>query len=119
MTPGTRRAWSARLALLLTAVAAVWLVVAAATHGLWVFLLVAAVLVLVVSAAYWFLADRGWRRTAALVVLLGVPVAAIVRLVMAAFLFPLLVAVGLLVLAAGAGREALAPRAARSGCPST
>jgi len=109
MTPGTRRAWSARLALLLTAVAAVWLVVAAATHGLWVFLLVAAVLVLVVSAAYWFLADRGWRRTAALVVLLGVPVAAIVLLVMAGLLVPLLVAVGLLVLAVGAGREALAP----------
>ena len=109
MTPGARRAWSARLALLLAALAGLWLIVAAATHGLWVFLLVAAVLVLVVSAAYWFLAERGWRRTAALVVLVGVPVVAVVLLVMSGLLVPLVVAVGLLVVALGAGREALAP----------
>lgn len=109
MTPGERRAWSARLALVLAVLSGAWLVVAAATHGVRFLLLVAVVLVLVVAAGYWFLAERGWRRTASLVVVLGAPLVMAVLLVRSGMLVPLLVSAGLLVMAVGAGREALAP----------
>ena len=102
---------------MLAALAGGWLVVAAATHGTWHIVLVAAGLVLEVAAGYWFLAERGWRRAASLVVLLVVPLAMVVVLAGTGMLVPLVISLGLLVLAFGAGRDALTPADAADGMP--
>ena len=112
-----RQAWWARLALVLAALGAVGLVTAAGSHGLWLFLLVTGAVVVLVAAAYSFLALRGWRRTASLVVVLAVPLVMVVLLVRDDLLLPLLGCAGLFVLAVGAGRVALTPQVDTRGMP--
>lgn len=109
MTPHHRQTWSARLSLALWLLTGVVLVVVAATRTAPVLVLATILLVLTVAAAYWFLARRGWRRRAALAVLLACPVALVVLLVAADLVLPLLVAGGLVLGAVAAGRRALSP----------
>src|SRR4051812_18565407 len=89
-----RRPWWARLALVLAALGVVGLVVAAATHGFWLFLVVALAVVVFVAAGYSFLAFRGWRRTASVVVVVAVPLTVVVLLVANRLLLELLVCAG-------------------------
>src|SRR4051794_13800736 len=106
-----RRPWWARLALALAVLGVVGLVVAAASRGLWVFLAVAVAVIAFVSAAYSFLATRGWRRTVSLVVVLAIPLLLVVLLALNDLLLPLLVCAFVFALAVGAGRAALTPEA--------
>lgn len=108
-TGSRRRAWWARLALALAALALLGLVVEAATRALWLFLVVAVAVVVFVAAGYWFLALRGWRRTACLVVVVAVPLGLVVLLASNQLVLTLLVCSGVLVLAVGASRVALTP----------
>ena len=112
-----RRPWWARLALVLAALGVVGLVVAAATHGFWLFIVVALAVVVFVAAGYSFLAFRGWRRTASVVVVVAVPLAVVVLLVANRLLLELLVCAGVFALAVEAGRRALTPGGSSGGMP--
>jgi diacylglycerol kinase family enzyme len=115
VTVSGRRPWWARLALVLAALGAVGLVVAAATHGVWLFLMVAVAVVVFVAAGYSFLAFRGWRRTLSLVVVLAVPLLVVVLLAANDLLPALLICAAVFGLAVGAGRKALTPEAHTEG----
>jgi len=112
-----RQAWRARLSLLLAALAVLDLIGAAASHALWLFLVVTGAVVVLVAAAYSFLAVRGWRRTVALTVVLAVPVVLVVLLVLDDLLLQLVAGGVLVALAVAAGRMALTPDAGREGMP--
>ncbi|GAA2747536.1 hypothetical protein GCM10009868_37420 [Terrabacter aerolatus] len=117
MTGSGRRAWWARLALVLAALALLGLVLVAATRALWLLLVVALAVVVVVGAGYSFLALRGWRRTVCLVVVLAVPPGLVVLLALNGLVLPLLTCAAVLVLAVGAGRVALTPEAGAERMP--
>ena len=117
MNGSERHPWWARLALVLAVLGIIGLVSAAASRALWLFLVVTIAVVAFVAAGYSFLALRGWRRTACLVVALAAPLALVVLLAVNDLLLPLLVCAGLFALAVGAGRVALTPEADTEGMP--
>ena len=117
MTGSRRRAWWARLALVLAALALGGLVAVAATRALWLFLVAALAVVVFVAAGYSFLAVRGWRRTVCLVVVLAVPTGLVVLLASNDLVLPLLACAGVSGLAVGASRVALTPEAGVESMP--
>src|SRR6476661_3422364 len=117
MTRSRRRAWWARLALVLAALAPGGLVAVAATRALWLFLVAALAVVVFVAAGYSFLAVRGWRRTVCLVVLLAIPTGLVVLLASNDLVLPLLACAGVSGLAVGASRVALTPEAGAESMP--
>jgi diacylglycerol kinase family enzyme len=117
MTRSRRRAWWARLALVLAALALGGLVAVAATRALWLFLVAALAVVVFVAAGYSFLAVRGWRRTVCLVVLLAIPTGLVVLLASNDLVLPLLACAGVSGLAVGASRVALTPEAGAESMP--
>lgn len=117
MSASARRAWWARLALVLAALAALGLVAVAARRGLWLFLVVAAAVVVFVAAGYLFLALRGWRRTVALIVVAAVPLGVVVLLALNDLVLPLLACAAGFALAVGACRVALTPEAGAESMP--
>ena len=117
MTGSGRRAWWARLALVLAALALGGLVAVAATRALWLFLVAALAVVVFVAAGYSFLAVRGWRRTVCLVVVLAVPTGLVVLLASNDLVLPLLACAGVSGLAVGASRVALTPEAGAESMP--
>ena len=123
MTPragtGSRvtRRWLARAVFLLMVAAAVVLAAGSGGHGGGLLLAVLVCLVVVLAATYWFLAHRGWVRTAALVLLVSAPLVAAVLVVRAGLLTVLLAVAVLLLLAVVAGRAALAPDADHARMP--
>jgi diacylglycerol kinase family enzyme len=117
MTGSGRRAWWARLALVLAALALGGLVAVAATRALWLFLVAALAVVVFVAAGYSFLAVRGWRRTVCLVVLLAIPTGLVVLLASNDLVLPLLACAGVSGLAVGASRVALTPEAGAESMP--
>lgn len=117
MTRSRRRAWWARLALVLAALAPGGLVAVAATRALWLFLVAALAVVVFVAAGYSFLAVRGWRRTVCLVVVLAVPTGLVVLLASNDLVLPLLACAGVSGLAVGASRVALTPEAGAESMP--
>lgn len=117
MTRSRRRAWWARLALVLAALALGGLVAVAATRALWLFLVAALAVVVFVAAGYSFLAVRGWRRTVCLVVVLAVPTGLVVLLASNDLVLPLLACAGVSGLAVGASRVALTPEAGAESMP--
>jgi diacylglycerol kinase family enzyme len=117
MTGSGRRAWWARLALVLAALALGGLVAVAATRALWLFLVAALAVVVFVAAGYSFLAVRGWRRTVCLVVVLAIPTGLVVLLASNDLVLPLLACAGVSGLAVGASRVALTPEAGAESMP--
>jgi diacylglycerol kinase family enzyme len=117
MTGSGRRAWWARLALVLAALALGGLVAVAATRALWLFLVAALAVVVFVAAGYSFLAVRGWRRTVCLVVVLAIPTGLVVLLASNDLVLPLLACGGVFGLAVGASRVALTPEAGAESMP--
>ena len=117
MDGSERHPWWARLALVLAVLGILGLVGAAASRALWLVLVVTIAVVAFVAAGYSFLALRGWRRTACLVVALAAPLALVVLLALNDLLLPLLVCVGLFALAVAAGRVALTPGTDTEGMP--
>ncbi|WP_374967829.1 diacylglycerol/lipid kinase family protein [Terrabacter sp. BE26] len=117
MSSGGRRAWWARLALILAALAVLGLGVAAESRGVRLLLLVACAVVLFVVAGYSVLAFRAWRRALGVLVLVAVPVGLVVVLLLNELVLPVIVCVAVLALAVGAGRIALTPEAADEGMP--
>ena len=117
MTRSRRRAWWARLAIVLAALALGGLVAVAATRALWLFLVAALAVVVFVAAGYSFLAVRGWRRTVCLVVVLAVPTGLVVLLASNDLVLPLLACAGVSGLAVGASRVALTPEAGAESMP--
>ena len=117
MTGSGRRAWWARLALVLAALALGGLVAVAATRAVWLFLVAALAVVVFVAAGYSFLAVRGWRRTVCLVVVLAIPTGLVVLLASNDLMLPLLACAGVFGLAVGASRVALTPEAGAESMP--
>ena len=106
-TGTTGQRWLARTSLAAVVLAAVVLVGFALDGGLLLMLVAAALVALMAASAYWFLAERGPRRWVALALLIACPVVVIVLLVQDNLVWVLLVAVGLVLVAAGTGRAAL------------
>ena len=106
MNVRTRR-WLARasFALMLAAVALVLAV--AGWHSLTLVALAAVGACAVLAGAYWFLANRGALRWIALVLVVAAPVLILLAFAHARLLWVAIVAVALIVLAAGIGRTAL------------
>ncbi|MGZ6677851.1 MAG: diacylglycerol/lipid kinase family protein [Nocardioides sp.] len=123
MTPGAGvwgrlpRRWLARLTFVLVLAAGVVLVVGSAEHGAPLLLTVLAGIVVVLASTYWFLANRGWLRTLALVLLVAAPVAVAWTVVAAGLVLELLVVAALLLVALTTGRAALAPPGGRARMP--
>jgi diacylglycerol kinase family enzyme len=106
-TGTTGQRWLARTSLAAVVLAALVLVGFALDGGLLLMLVAAALVALMAASAYWFLAERGLRRWVALAVLIACPIVVIVLLVQDHLVWVLLVAVGLVLVAAGTGRAAL------------
>ena len=106
MTTKTRR-WLARasFALMLAAVALVLAV--AGWRSVTLVLLAAVGVCAVLAGGYWFLANRGVRRWLALVLVVAAPVLILVAFVLHSLLWVAVVAVALMVAAAGTARAAL------------
>ena len=106
MTTKTRR-WLARasFALMLAAVALVLAV--AGWHSLTLVALGAVGVCAVLAGGYWFLANRGVRRWLALALVVAAPVLILVAFTRASLLWVAVVAVALMILAAGTARSAL------------
>ena len=109
--------WLARAAFLLVLAAAVVLVGFAGLASLAMVAVGAVGACLVVAGEYLFLAHRGVVRWVALAVVIVAPVAVLVIFALHGVLWVAVVAVALLALAAGAGRQALKPPAADPGMP--
>ena len=107
--------WLARAAFLLVLAAAADMIGFAGLASLAMVAVGAAGACLVVAGCYVFLAHRGVLRWLALAVVVLAPVAVLVIFALHRLLWVALVAVALIVLAAGAGRRALAPAAASPG----
>ena len=106
MTTMTRR-WLARasFALMLAAVALVLAV--AGWHSLTLIAFAAIGVCAVLAGAYWFLANRGVQRWIALALVVAAPVLILVAFTRASLLWVAIVAVALMILAAGTARTAL------------
>lgn len=103
----TRRRWLARLSFLLVIAAVVILVVFAGGHSIALIASGVIALCLMVAGGYWFLANRGLVRWAALLCTIAVPVALIVVYATRHLLWVAIVSVAALVLALLAAREAM------------
>jgi diacylglycerol kinase family enzyme len=106
MTTATRR-WLARASFVLMFAAAVLLLAAAGWRSLGLVGLAVAGVCAVLAGGYWFLASRGVRRWLALVLAVAGPVLIVVVFVRASLLWVAVVAVALMVAAAGTARAAL------------
>ncbi|GAA2017671.1 hypothetical protein GCM10009740_01480 [Terrabacter terrae] len=117
MNGSRHKAWWARLALVLAALGVVGLAAAAASRDVRLLLTVALAVVVFVTAGYSFLAFRGWRRSLSLVVLVALPLALAALVALNHLLLPLVLCVGVFVLAVAASRVALMPGDAEQGMP--
>jgi diacylglycerol kinase family enzyme len=102
----TRR-WLARASFALMFAAAVLLLAVAGWRSLALVTFAVIGVCAVLAGGYWFLAHRGVLRWAALVLVVGAPVVILVVLARASLLWAAVVAVALMVLAAGTARAAL------------
>ena len=102
----TRR-WLARASFALMFAAVVLLLAAAGWRSLALVTFAVIGVCAVLAGGYWFLAHRGVLRWAALVLVVGAPVVILVVLARASLLWAAVVAVALMVLAAGTARAAL------------
>jgi hypothetical protein len=109
--------WLARAAFLLVLAAVADMIGFAGLASLAMVAVGAAGACLVVAGGYVFLAHRGVLRWLALAMVILAPVTVLVIFAGHRLLWVALVAVALIVLAAGAGRRALAPRPPIGGCP--
>ncbi|MGN6636799.1 MAG: diacylglycerol/lipid kinase family protein, partial [Oryzihumus sp.] len=100
--------WLARGAFAAVALAALSLVAFAIMDALWLLVTAALGVMLVVASAWWFLTRRGLQRWVALALVVVVPVVLVVLFIVGHLLWVALLALGLLLLAAAAAREALA-----------
>lgn len=107
-TPGARR-WLARASLALLVAAVLVLAVASSLEGARLLVDVLVCVVVIVAAAYWFLAHRGVLRALALVLLVATPLVLGWVVARAGLLPELVVALALLALGVRAGRQALEP----------
>lgn len=103
----TRRRWLARLSFLLVIAAVVILVVFTGGHSIALIASGVIALCLMVAGGYWFLANRGLVRWAALLCTIAVPVALIVVYATRHLLWVAIVSVAALLLALLAAREAM------------
>jgi diacylglycerol kinase family enzyme len=81
----------------------------AGRRGVWLVLLTVATVLVVLTAGYWFLLQRGLLRWVALALALGAPVAVLVVFAANRLLWVALLAAGLMAAAVTAGRAALRP----------
>jgi diacylglycerol kinase family enzyme len=109
--------WLARSAFALVLAAAADLIGFADLASLAMVAVGAAGACLMLAGGYWFLAHRGVLRWVAFAVVVLAPAAVLVIFALHGLLWVALVAVALIVLAAGAGRRALAPAATDPGMP--
>jgi hypothetical protein len=116
MTAMTRR-WLARasFALMLAAVALV--IAVAGWRSLTLVALAVIGVCAVLAGAYWFLANRGVLRWIALVLMVGAPVLILVTFALHSLLWAAVVAVALMVAAAGTARTALSTGGQDGGMP--
>jgi diacylglycerol kinase family enzyme len=116
MTTRDRR-WLARGALALVLAAVVLLLAVAGWRGLAMIGLTAIGVCLVLAGGYWFLANRGAARWLSLILVIAAPVLILVTFALHSLLWVAIVAVVLMLLAAGTGRAALRTDAAPAGMP--
>ena len=116
MTTMTRR-WLARasFALMLAAVALVLAV--AGWHSLTLIAFAAIGVCAVLAGGYWFLANRGVQRWIALALVVAAPVLILVAFTRAGLLWVAIVAVALMILAAGTARTALSTEGQNAAMP--
>jgi diacylglycerol kinase family enzyme len=103
------RRWAARASLGLAVLVVVVLLAFAGRRGVWLVLLTVATVLVVLTAGYWFLLQRGLLRWLALALVLGAPVAVLVVFAANRLLWVALLAAGLIAAAVTAGRAALRP----------
>jgi diacylglycerol kinase family enzyme len=103
------RRWAARASLGLGVLVVVVLLTFAGRRGVWLVLLTVATVLVVLTAGYWFLLQRGLLRWVALALALGAPVAVLVVFAANRLLWVALLAAGLMAAAVTAGRAALRP----------
>ena len=106
MTTMTRR-WLARASFALMLAAVVLVLAVAGWHSLTLIAFAAVGVCAVLAGGYWFLANRGVRRWAALALVVAAPVLILVAFTRASLLWVAVVAVALMVAAAGTARAAL------------
>jgi diacylglycerol kinase family enzyme len=116
MTMRDRR-WLARAALALVLAAVVLLLAVAGWRSLTMIGLTAIGVCLVLAGGYWFLAHRGLVRWLALILVLAAPVLILVTFALHRVLWVAIVAVLLMLLAAGTGRTALRTGNSPAGMP--
>ena len=116
MTMRDRR-WLARAAFALVLAAVVLLLAVAGWRGLAMIGLTVIGVCLVLAGGYWFLANRGVTRWLSLILVIAAPVLILVTFALHGLLWVAIVAVVLMLLAAGTGRAALGTDAAPAGMP--
>jgi diacylglycerol kinase family enzyme len=99
--------WLARASFALMLASAAVLLAFAGRHSVTLIVFAVAAVCVMMAGAYWFLANRGVLRWAALVLVIAVPVAVLVSYALARLLWVAVVAVALMLLAAAAARLAL------------
>jgi diacylglycerol kinase family enzyme len=100
--------WLARASLALAAAGAAVLLAFAGWHSITLIVFAAAAVCAVLAGAYWFLANRGALRWAALLLVIGAPAAILTVFALAGLLWVAVAAVALLVAAAALARISLA-----------
>ena len=108
MTAMTRR-WLARASFALMFAAAVLVLAVAGWRSVTLVVLTAVGVCAVLAGGYWFLANRGVRRWLALALVVAAPVLILVAFALHSLLWVAVVAVALMVAAAGTARAALGP----------
>jgi diacylglycerol kinase family enzyme len=116
MTTRERR-WLARAAFALVLAAVVLLLAVAGWRSLTMILLTVIGVCAVLAGGYWFLANRGVVRWLSLILVIGAPVLILVTFALHSLLWVAIVAVVLMLLAAGTGRIALRTDGAPAGLP--
>jgi diacylglycerol kinase family enzyme len=116
MTTRDRR-WLARGALALVLAAVVLLLAVAGWRSLPMIGLTAIGVCLVLAGGYWFLANRGVTRWLSLILVIAAPVLILVTFALRSLLWVAIVAVVLMLLAAGTGRAALRTGSGPAGMP--
>ena len=106
MTATTRR-WLARASFALMLAAVVLVLAVAGWHSVTLIAFAVVGVCAVLAGGYWFLANRGVRRWGALVLAVAAPVLIVVVFARASLLWVAVVAVALMILAAGTARTAL------------
>jgi diacylglycerol kinase family enzyme len=111
------RRWLARAAFALLLAAVVLLLAVAGWRSLTLIGLAAIGVCLVLAGGYWFLANRGVVRWLSLILVIAAPVLILVSFALHSLLWVAIVAVVLMLLAAGTGRTALRTDSAPAGMP--